>query len=78
MAPILPPDLEAYAAKHSVPESRLFRELARATRVETAWPQMQVGHLEGSFLRLIVKIARAKRVLEIGTFTGYSALAAKR
>ena len=36
---------------------------------------MQVGHLEGSFLRLLVKIARAKRVLEIGTFTGYSALA---
>lgn len=36
---------------------------------------MQVGHLEGSFLRLLVKIARAKRILEIGTFTGYSALA---
>ncbi len=36
---------------------------------------MQVGHLEGSFLYLLAKLARAKRILEIGTFTGYSALA---
>src|SRR5207245_2717217 len=37
-------------------------------------PQMQVGHLEGALLRLFVRTVRAKRVLEIGTFTGYSAL----
>ena len=72
---LLPPALEVYAEKHSAPESRLFRELARITYAETSCPQMQVGHLEGGFLRLMVKIARAKRVLEIGTFTGYSALA---
>lgn len=36
---------------------------------------MQVGHLEGSFLRLLLRIAKARRVLEVGTFTGYSALA---
>ena len=72
---LIDPALEAYAEKHSAPESRLFRELARVTRAKTVCPQMQVGHLEGSFLRLMVKITRAKRVLEIGTFTGYSALA---
>lgn len=75
MVPILPPALEVYAEKHSAPESRLFQDLARVTRAKTACPQMQVGRLEGGFLRLMVKIARAKRVLEIGTFTGYSALA---
>lgn len=69
------PVLETYAEKHSAPESQLSRELALVTRAKTAWPQMQVGRLEGGFLRLMVKIARAKRVLEIGTFTGYSALA---
>jgi caffeoyl-CoA O-methyltransferase len=37
-------------------------------------PHMQVGRLEGTFLRLLVKLARARRVLEVGTFTGYSAL----
>ena len=74
-SPVIDPALETYAEKHSTPESRLFRELARVTRAKTACPQMQVGHLEGGFLRLMVKITRAKRVLEIGTFTGYSALA---
>ncbi len=72
---LVSPALEAYAARHSAPEPKLLRDLARITKQKTAWPQMQVGHWEGSFLRLMVKIARAKRVLEIGTFTGYSALA---
>ena len=72
---IVNPALEAYAVRHSSSESPFFRELVRITQAKTACPQMQVGHLEGSFLRLLVRIARAKRVLEIGTFTGYSALA---
>ena len=72
---LLPPALEAYAEKHGAAESPLFRSLARVTRAKTARPQMQVGNLEGSFLRLMVKAVRARRVLEIGTFTGYSALA---
>lgn len=73
--PIINPALEAYATRHSSPEGSLFKRLARATQAKTALPQMQVGHLEGSFLRLVMRLARAKRVLEIGTFTGYSALA---
>ncbi|MGH7197881.1 MAG: O-methyltransferase [Candidatus Omnitrophota bacterium] len=72
---IVSPKIERYAEDHSQPESKLFKELARYTWRHTEIPQMQVGHLEGSFLRLMVRIARARRVLEIGTFTGYSALA---
>jgi caffeoyl-CoA O-methyltransferase len=72
---IADPALEAYAAAHSTDESPLLRELARETRAKTKLPQMLVGHLEGAFLRSLVRISRAKRVLEIGTFTGYSALA---
>lgn len=75
MSFIVPPLLENYALLHSSPESALFKKLARATRAKTAFPQMQVGHLEGSFLRLLLRIAKARRVLEIGAFTGYSALA---
>ena len=72
---IVPSKLEDYAARHSTAESSVLKRLTRATYRQTELPQMQVGHLEGSFLRLLVKISRAKRVLEIGTFTGYSALA---
>ncbi len=67
--------LENYAAKYSTPETALFKELVKATYAKTDLPQMQVGHLEGIFLRLMVKVSKAKRILEIGTFTGYSALA---
>ncbi len=66
--------LENYAAQHSVPESALLAELVARTRAATEMPQMQVGHLEGAFLRAMVRLSGARRVLEIGTFTGYSAL----
>ena len=75
MRPLISPQLERYAAAHSSPEPALLKELARVTREKTDWPQMLVGHLEGTCLGLLVRLARAKRVLEIGTFTGYSALA---
>lgn len=72
---IAPKKFEDYAKKHSVLESLLFKKLVRETFKRTNMPIMQVGHLEGAFLRLLVKIAKARRILEIGTFTGYSALA---
>jgi len=71
----IPKPIEDYAAKHTAPESELFRALVKRTYAETEWPQMQVGHLEGAFLKMLVRISRAKTILEIGTFTGYSALA---
>ena len=67
--------IEKYAVQSSSPESALFKKLVRETWADAKFPQMQVGHLEGSFLKLLVKISGAKRILEIGTFTGYSALA---
>ncbi len=74
MIPIVPKNIEAYAAASSTPEHALLKALARKTHAATEWPQMQVGHLEGAFLRTLVRLTRARRVLEIGTFTGYSAL----
>lgn len=74
MERILPEEIENYCKQSAVPESHLLQELATETYASTKFPEMQVGHLEGAFLRMLVRIARAKRVLEIGTFTGYSAL----
>jgi caffeoyl-CoA O-methyltransferase len=74
MDPIVSKRLEEYAARHSSPESPLFKALARETFAKAKWPQMQVGHLEGMFLKTLVRMIKAKRVLEIGTYTGYSAL----
>ena len=75
MISIVDEKIEDYAVRHSTPESKLFQSLVKKTCAETSLPQMQVGHLEGSFLGLLAKISGAKRILEIRTFTGYSALA---
>src|SRR3989338_7999070 len=72
---ILDPSLDSYTAAHSSEESPLLKDLARETHAKTSLPQMLVGHVEGAFLRVLVRISRARRILEIGTFTGYSALA---
>ncbi len=71
---LVPEAIEAYAEAHTEPVSPLFDALREETYAQMQSPQMQVGRLEGSFLRLLVRISRAKRVLEIGMFTGYSAL----
>jgi caffeoyl-CoA O-methyltransferase len=68
------PLVEAYAIAHTSPEPAYFADLAARTRAETAAPAMMVGTLEGRFLAAVVAMVRPQRVLEIGTFTGYSAL----
>ena len=75
MLTLVPLSIERYAVEHSSPEPQLLRALVRETKARTPSPQMQVGHLEGAFLRLLARLARARKILEIGTFTGYSALA---
>jgi len=75
MISFIPEKIEAYAEAHSTPEPALFVELAAATRAQTTQPQMMVGHLQGMLLKNLVRLSGAKRVLEIGTFTGYSTLA---
>jgi caffeoyl-CoA O-methyltransferase len=68
------PLVEAYAVAHTSPEPAYFADLAARTRAETTAPGMMVGTLEGRFLAAVVAMVRPQLVLEIGTFTGYSAL----
>jgi caffeoyl-CoA O-methyltransferase len=74
MPALVPENIERYAVGHSTPESNIFQSLTEHTHAESDSPQMLVGPIEGRFLKLIVKAMAARRVLEIGTFTGYSAL----
>ena len=66
--------LEEYAEAHTTAPDPLLAELAAETRATMAAPQMLTGPIEGRFLELLVAGLGARRVLEIGTFTGYSAL----
>ena len=74
MSFIVRPEVEEYAEAHSAPDGDLFERLAAETRARTAVPQMMVGLLEGRFLGVLVRTLRARRVLELGTFTGYSSI----
>ena len=67
-------EIEAYAQAHSMPESDLCQALREETFRRMEFPQMVVGPLEGAFLKVMTQIVGAKRVLEVGMFTGYSAL----
>jgi predicted O-methyltransferase YrrM len=75
VSPAVDPDLDRYATEHSTPEAELLRDVAAATRESLDAPQMMVGPLEGRFLEMLVHLSQPARVLEIGTFSGYSALA---
>ena len=74
MSFIVEPAVEKYAEQHSSPEAELFERLAAETREKSSAPQMMVGLLEGRFLGVLVRSLRAGRVLELGTFTGYSSI----
>jgi caffeoyl-CoA O-methyltransferase len=74
MEPLMDPRLERYAEEHSSPVPDLFDRLERETKDTMRSPQMLSGRTEGQLLRLLIRILGARRVLEIGTFTGYSAL----
>lgn len=70
----LSPDLEQYSELHTSPEPAYLRELAEETRASIDMPQMLSGHLQGRFLSLMSTLLAPKLVLDVGTFTGYSAL----
>jgi caffeoyl-CoA O-methyltransferase len=72
---IVEPRVEEYAERHSTEPADLFRRLAEETRAKTTVPQMMVGQLEGHLLGELVRISGARRILELGTFTGYSSIA---
>jgi caffeoyl-CoA O-methyltransferase len=71
---IVEPKIEEYAEQHTSPDGELFARLAEETRAETTAPQMMVGRIEGQFLATLVRLSGAKRILELGTFTGYSSI----
>ena len=74
MIPIVKDGIEEYAAAHTTPPPPWLQALADETQAKLDAPQMMVGALEGRFLELLVFASGARRVLEIGTFSGYSAL----
>ncbi len=75
MDSIIPKALDEYCAAHTSPPSALLAELETWTRRERNDAQMLTGHVEGALLAWLVHLTGARRALEIGTFTGYSALA---
>ena len=74
MKTLVAPEIEAYAQAHSMPESDVVRALREETQRTMEYAQMLVGPLEGAFLKMMTQLVGATRVLEIGMFTGYSAL----
>ncbi len=67
-------ELEHYALRHSQQEPKLLKELSTATFQKVLQPRMLSGHLQGRFLSMLSKMIKPQSILEIGTFTGYSAL----
>jgi caffeoyl-CoA O-methyltransferase len=66
--------VDRYAEEHTTPGGDLFDRLEAETREKTTLPQMMVGRVEGKFLEFLVRATGAQRVLELGTFTGYSSI----
>ena len=66
--------LSEYIEQHSSPESAVLQQITRSTHLEVINPRMLSGHVQGRVLSMISKMIRPNRILELGTFTGYSAL----
>jgi len=71
---IVPEPIERYAEAHTTPPPPLLAELATETHETLSSPQMLTGPIEGRFLQQLVFASGARRVLELGTYSGYSAL----
>ena len=70
----LPEEINNYVEKHSQPEPALLQKLNRETWQKVLAPRMLSGHLQGRVLSMLSKLINPKNILEIGTYTGYSAL----
>jgi len=67
-------ELTEYAEAHTTPETDILKEINRETNAKVSYPQMLAGHLQGQVLAMFSKMIKPKQILEIGTFTGYSAI----
>ena len=70
----LPDDIAAYVQAHTAAEPELLKKIARDTHAQVLKPRMLSGNVQGRFLSLISKLMQPKLILEIGTYTGYSAI----
>ena len=68
------PLLDKYVCEHTANESDLLKKINRETHLEVLQPRMLSGHFQGRVLSMFSKMIRPERILEIGTYTGYSAL----
>ena len=66
--------LSEYIEQHSSPESEVLQRITRSTHLEVINPRMLSGHVQGRVLSMLSQMIQPKRILELGTFTGYSAL----
>jgi caffeoyl-CoA O-methyltransferase len=71
---IVPEEIEEYAQAHTTPPSELLQRLAAETKATLERPSMLTGAIEGRFLEFMVYATGARRVLELGTYSGYSAI----
>lgn len=70
----LPDDIAAYVQAHTAAEPDLLKKIARDTHAQVLKPRMLSGNVQGRFLSLISKLMQPKLILELGTYTGYSAI----
>ncbi len=70
----LPEEIEQYVDSHTRQEPEILKKLDRETYAKVMMPRMLSGHLQGRFLKMICSMVNPAQVLEVGTFTGYSAL----
>jgi caffeoyl-CoA O-methyltransferase len=71
---VLPEGIEEYCERHTTALTELHEQLLRETEEKTRTANFLVGEIEGAFLRMLARMTQAKRILEVGMFTGYSAL----
>lgn len=67
-------ELESYIIEHSEPESQLLQKLTHEANVKLLHPHMLSGHIQGRLLSMLVAMIKPKRILELGTYVGYSAI----
>jgi len=71
-------ELDKYIREHSTPEDKVLEELYRQTHLYVVNPNMASGHIQGKFLEMLSYMIHPSRILEIGTYTGYSAICLAR
>ena len=71
----LPVEIQRYVEDHTQPEPDLLQKINRKTHLDVLMPRMISGHLQGRVLSMISHMVQPKRILEIGTFTGYATIA---